>query len=215
MFIILLAIFRDRDLVQRLLDGDEVAYAQLIDLYHGPLLGLARSLVGNQATAEEVVQDTWIAVMQGLHRFEGRASLKTWIFRILTYQARKRARRDARMISWTDMFQPDEGPLVDPSRFLQNGHWAKPPQAWPGTPEDKVIQDDVLRCVQEGLEDMPEGQRAVVTLRDVQGWSAREVCDALGISSGNQRVLLHRARTRLRERIERHFAEAQATRQPA
>ena len=202
MFIIL-TLVRDTDLIQQLLDGNEQAFSSLVERYHGQLLGLARHLTGNTAVAEEVVQDTWIAVIQGVHRFEGRSSLKTWIFRILTYQARKRATREKRTIAWSSMFKADSDvtPTVDPSRF-KGGHWLRPPSAWFDSPEDKAIRTDIVQWLEQELPNLPESQRAVVELRDVHGWTAKEVCDALDITSGNQRVLLHRGRARLRERIE-------------
>ena len=198
-----LTIFRDQDLVEQLIRGDSLAFDKLVSMYHGALLRLAKTITGDTSVAEEVVQDTWIAVIHGLRRFEGRASLKTWIFRILTYQARKRARRERRSIAWSALFSTDDDqPAVDPSRFNSSGHWITPPAPWFDSPEEKTIRADMVQHLSDALPTLPEAQQAVVSLRDVHGWTAQEVCDLLDITKSNQRVLLHRGRSRLRNILE-------------
>lgn len=198
----------DDDLLQRLRSGDEAAFSTLVQTHHTGLLALARALTHNRATAEEVVQDTWIAVIHGLDRFEGRSSLKTWIFRILTYQARRRAARERRTINWSALVNDEaESPTPDLHRFTSRGAWGAPPASWGRNPEERLLQRDTLRLLRSALDDLPPAQRAVVTLRDIEGWDAQEVCDALELSPGNQRVLLHRARLRLRERLDAALAE--------
>lgn len=193
-------------LVKALQAGDEAAFRELVNRYHPPLVRLARASVGSQAVAEEVTQDTWLAVIRGIGRFEGRSSLRTWIFRILMNQARARGTREKRtvpMSSWAD----DDGPAVDPDRFVPDGqrwagHWRDPPVPWSDLPAERLVGEETMAMVAEAIDDLPERQREVITLRDVEGWTALEVCNVLGLTEGNQRVLLHRARSRVRAVLE-------------
>ena len=200
----------DHDLVERLRGGDESAFAELIDAYGATMLRVAQMYVRDRATAEEVVQETWLAVLNGIDRFEGRSSLKTWLFRILTNRAKTRGEREGRMVPFSSLAgASDEAgePSVDPDRFLgpdspAPGAWAAPPRAWP---QDKVLERETLDVIRMAIEQLPEAQREVIRLRDVEGWSPMEVADALEISDGNQRVLLHRARSKVRAALEMYL----------
>ncbi len=182
--------------------GDERAFEQLIRMYQGSLLRVAQMYVSSRAVAEEVVQETWLAVLNGIDRFEGRSSLKTWIFRILANRAKTRAQREGRSIPFSSLGDDSE-PAVEPGRF-DRGHWAALPADWP---EERLIGDETLHVIEGAIEALPPTQRAVITLRDVQGWSAEEVRNALELSETNQRVLLHRARTKVRSALEEYLAE--------
>jgi RNA polymerase sigma-70 factor (ECF subfamily) len=199
----------DHELVQRLRDGDESAFVELIDRYGATMLRVAQMYVRDRATAEEVVQETWLAVLNGIDRFEGRSSLKTWLFRILTNRAKTRGQRDGRMVPFSALAgasdEPD--PSVDPDRFFgpdspHPGAWAAPPVAWP---EEKLLESETLGVIEMAIDELPEAQRDVILLRDIDGWSPMEVSDALGITDGNQRVLLHRARSRVRGALEHYL----------
>jgi len=200
----------DHELVQRLRDGDESAFAELIDRYGATMLRVAQVYVRDRATAEEVVQETWLAVLNGIDRFEERSSLKTWLFRILTNRAKTRGERDGRVVPFSALAgQEAEGdePSVDPDRFLgpdspHPGAWAAPPIGWP---QDKLIESETLGVIETAIDQLPQAQREVILLRDVDGWTPMEVSDALGITDGNQRVLLHRARTKVRAALERYM----------
>ena len=200
----------------RLRAGDESMFARVLDAWSDGMLRLARAYVSTNASAEDVVQDTWLAVLKGLDRFEGRSSLRTWVYRILVNTAKNRGVRESRTVPWTSLAaaQPDVGPTVDPSR-LQGpddqypGHWREPPPAWPSA-ETQAAAAEVRSQVEAALRELPYRQRAVITLRDVEGYSAEEVCLVLGISDGNQRVMLHRARAAVRARLEEYFAGASA-----
>jgi RNA polymerase sigma-70 factor (ECF subfamily) len=185
----------DGDLLLRLRSGDEQAFVTLVERYQDPMLRLAASFVPSRAIAEEVVQETWLALLRGIDGFEGRSSLKTWLFRILVNQARTTGTREHRSVPMADA-----GPAVDPARFDATGHWAAPPEQWLVTGEDRKV----IRAFIEGL---PERQREVVMLRDVEGMSSEEVCAVLAVSEANQRVLLHRGRSRLRQLLEDEFRE--------
>jgi len=201
-------------LVERLRQGDEAAFEALITRYHGPLVRLATTFVGDRAVAEEVAQETWIGVLNGLDRFEGRSSLKTWIFRILMNQARSRAVREGRSVAMSALVGPDEedaGPAVDPSRFQTSGpdigHWNAPLQAWDeDTPERLVLSREARARIEEAIARLPAQQRQVITLRDIEGWSSEEVCNVLDLSETNQRVLLHRARSKVRRALEEYLS---------
>jgi len=158
---------------------------------------VARSFVRTESVAEEVVQDTWLAVIRGLHAFEGRSSLRTWIFHILVNRARSRAVREARTVPFSSLEDAD-GPSVDPSAFDTDGRWAQSPPRLDGDPERHLLSQELRRRLIGAVEELPEGQRAVIALRDLAGLPSEEVCELLGLSQGNQRVLLHRARTRVR-----------------
>jgi RNA polymerase sigma-70 factor, ECF subfamily len=198
--------------VEALRAGDERVFRELVESYHASLIRVALMYVRTRAVAEEVVQDTWIGVLRSLPRFEGRSSLRTWIFRILANQARTRARREARSVPFSSLAAPgDDAPTVDPDRFLDPGHaaypghWAAPPRSWEGIPEDELLARETRDRVQGAIDALPGSQRAVISLRDVEGWSSEEVCDLLEISEGNQRVLLHRARAKVREALEEYL----------
>jgi RNA polymerase sigma-70 factor, ECF subfamily len=169
--------------------------------------------VSSHAVAEEVVQETWLGVLKGLDSFEGRCSLKTWIFQILMNRARTRGQRESRMIPFSAMFDPqsDPGePAVDPSQFNDNdpewpGGWVTQPRNWGATPEQSLLSQELKAHTEAAIESLPPSQREVITLRDVQGWTAEEACNVLGISETNQRVLLHRARSKVRQALDRYF----------
>ena len=196
----------DRALLAALRNGDEYAFVHLLDRYGGMMVRLALIYVPSRAVAEEVVQETWLAVFQGLSRFEERSSLKTWILRILTNRAKTRGEREGRTVPFSSLASAGEEdePSVDPDRFLgpdsqYPGAWAAPPRAWP---QDEVLGRETLGVIEMAIEQLPESQREVIRLRDVEGWDPMEVADALEISDGNQRVLLHRARSKVRAAVE-------------
>jgi RNA polymerase sigma-70 factor (ECF subfamily) len=203
----------ERRLVARLRAGEESAFMWLVETYHGALLRLALSFVPSRAVAEEVVQETWLAVIQGIHRFEERSSLRTWLFRILTNRAKTRGQRERRTVPFSSLADAESNAdetLIDPDRFLPAdhrwaGHWAAAPRSWGEAPEARLLSKETTRVVTQAIEALPSGQRAVVSLRDVAGWSSEEVCEELGISEVNQRVLLHRGRTKVRNALERHL----------
>lgn len=203
----------DAPLVRRLRDGDERAFAEIVDAWSPMMLRVARSFVSTDASAEEIVQEAWLAVVRGLDRFEGRSSLRTWVFRILTNLGKTRGVREARSTPWSSLGpMGDSGPTVDQARFRgPDDHWADnwtpvgAPQAWEPSPEDSALAGEVRRLLAAALTQLPERQRTVVSLRDVHGLSAEEVCEALDLSAANQRVLLHRARAKLRAELEDYY----------
>jgi RNA polymerase sigma-70 factor (ECF subfamily) len=176
----------------------------------------ARSFVSTAAVADEVVQDTWLAVIQGLDKFESRSSLKTWIFRILANQARTRGVREQRTTPFSSVVEEEEDrPAVDPGRFLEAGnafagYWSVPPSRFFDLPEDQLLAAETTALVAQAISELPARQQEVIRLRDVEGWEAAEVCEGLGISEANQRVLLHRARAHVRSQMESHFSEVVA-----
>ncbi len=186
--------------------GDEAAFLSLVNRYHGAMLRVASMYVKSRASAEDVVQEAWLGVLKGLHFFEGRSSLKSWVFRILVNCAKTRGMRDLRAVPMSSLADAagEAGPSVSPDRFREDGerwagHWADPPEPWP---DARVESSEMVALVREALETLPEAQRTVMTLRDVDGWESGEVCELLGISEGNQRVLLHRARSKVRGHLE-------------
>jgi RNA polymerase sigma-70 factor, ECF subfamily len=203
----------DRQLVAALRRGDESAFATLLEAYHSALVHVAMTYVRNRAVAEEVVQETWLGVIGGIERFEGRSSLKTWIFRIAANIAKTRGEREGRTVPFSALRQAEDAdePAVEPERFLDArhgglaGHWASPPARWDTLPEERLRSKETLARVRDAVETLPPSQRAVITLRDIEQWSSDEVCDLLGISEGNQRVLLHRARSKVRAALEEHL----------
>jgi len=203
-------------LLTALRQGDETVFEAWVNQHHGALVRLAAHYVHDPAAAEEVAQETWIAFIQSLARFEGRASLKTWLFHTLLNCARNRKRRDVRSVPFSAIFDPDESaaPTVDPSCFLNQGvwagHWAAAPRSFAQDGEDRLLQAELRQQLLLALETLPPAQREVITLRDVEGFTAEEVCDVLSLTEANQRVLLHRARARLRIAIETYFARAHA-----
>jgi RNA polymerase sigma-70 factor (ECF subfamily) len=186
----------DDALLQGLRQGDEKAFTVLVETYHLPMVRVALAFVADRSTAEDVVQETWIGVIRGIDRFEERSSLKTWIFHILVNQARKRAIRDHRTMALNEV-----GDVAD-ERFSPDGTWITPPTPWPDDVADRLFATDVVKKLRMTIEHLPALQRQVVTLRDVEGLSPRDVCDLLDISEANQRVLLHRGRERLRRTVE-------------
>src|SRR4051812_27236632 len=198
----------DAEIVRALRRGDEAVFAEVVDAYSPGLLRMARMFVRDRAVAEEVVQETWIGVLRGIDRFEGRSSLKTWIFRILMNTAKTRGQRESRSIPFSAAAGGDE-PSVDPDRFLDASHrfaggWMLGPSEWP-TPEEELLQGETRDAILTAIDMLPDAQRAVITMRDVEGFGPDEVADALGITDGNQRVLLHRARSKVRAAIESHL----------
>lgn len=183
----------DRELLDRLRAGDDQAFAVLVRRYQPSLLRLACSLVDNRSVAEEAVQDTWIGVVRGIEGFEGRSSVKTWLFRILVNRARSAASRERRAEPITP--EPQSG-LDD--RFDRSGAWLSPPASWAEEAEDRIFAEELARRARACLERLPAPQRQAVLLRDVEGLPPEQVCSTLGISDGNLRVLLHRGRARLR-----------------
>jgi len=190
-------------LVEALRAGDERVFEQLVRMYQGTLLRVAQMYVSSRSVAEEVVQETWLAVLSGIDRFEGRSSLKTWIFRILANRAKTRGEREGRTIPFSALGESEAEPAVEPDRF-DRGHWASFPAEWP---EARLLGDETLRVIESAIESLPPTQRTVITLRDVQGWSAEEVRNVLELSETNQRVLLHRARSKVRGALEEYLAE--------
>jgi RNA polymerase sigma-70 factor, ECF subfamily len=200
----------EADLVARLRAGDERAFEWLVERHHAMMLSVARTYVKTRASAEEVVQDAWIGVLKGLDRFEGRSSLKTWIMRILVKTALTRGVREARSVPFSSLGGAGEEPAVGPERFRGAseafaGHWNRYPRDWRSLPEDVLVGHETLGIALEAIDRLPEAQRLVITLRDVHSWNAEEVCTALELSDGNQRVILHRARSRVRTVLERHL----------
>jgi len=197
---------------------DERAFVQLVGRYQGPLLRLARVYAKSHAVAEEIVQETWLGVLQGIDRFERRSSFKTWLFRILVNRARTRAQQEGRMVPFSAFAdacaEPGEASVPE-DRFLGADHpewphhWAVPPKSWAGPPEEQLLTRETLELIDRTIAALPPAQREVITLRDVQGWTADEVCNVLEITETNQRVLLHRARSRVRGVLERHFDREQ------
>jgi len=187
-------------LVEALRNRDERAFEQLIRMYQSALVGVAQMYVSSRAIAEDVVQESWLAVLNGIDRFEGRSSLKTWIFRIVANRAKTRGQREARSRPFSAL-EPEAS--VDPDRVVA-GEWSAPPESWP---EEKLLGAETLRVVGDSIEALPPSQRAVITLRDVQGWSAQEVRNALELTETNERVLLHRARAKVRAALEAYLME--------
>jgi RNA polymerase sigma-70 factor (ECF subfamily) len=196
----------ESELVLALQSGDERVFAAVIEQYSGSLLRLAMSYVPSRAVAEEVVQETWMGVFEGIQRFESRSSFKTWLFRILTNRAKTRGMRESRYepfgLTGISM-DADERPSLEDSLFVTEGsgkgHWKDPPSAWePDTPERVLLSKECREAIEHAIEGLPAAQRQVITLRDIEGVSSEEVCNILEISETNQRVLLHRARTRVR-----------------
>lgn len=203
----------DMMLVERLRTREEAAFMELVDRYHASLVRVAHRYLGDRDRAEEVTQETWIAVLNGIGRFEGRSSLKTWLFRILVNQALTRRSRDSHAaVPFSELFESEAGgdePAVDDSRFHRflflRGAWRDKPEQWAASPEELALSEETQAVVRDAIGRLPQAQGTVITLRDVQGFSSEEVCDLLGVSAGNQRVLLHRARARVRQELEIHL----------
>jgi RNA polymerase sigma-70 factor (ECF subfamily) len=194
----------DSELLARVRAGDEQAFVLLVSRHHAAMLRIACSLVSSTAVAEEIVQDTWLGVLRGLDGFAGRSTFKTWLMRILVNRARSTGAREHRSVA-----VGDAGPAVDRARFDASGAWMSPPQHWIEDSDDRMLAEALTDRIQSSLGELPPRQREVVMLRDVDGMSGQEVCEVLDISEANQRVLLHRGRSRLRQALE---AEMEAVR---
>ena len=190
----------DHALLERLRAGEEAAFATLVARHDRALRRVARTFVRTDAAVDDVVQETWLGVIRGLNGFEGRASLRTWIFRILVNQARTRAVRDARSLPFSSV-QDDDLPAVEPAAFGADGRWTSAPARLDGDPETGLLSAELREHLLEAVDGLSHDQRAVITLRDLVGVPANEVCDLLDITDGNQRVLLHRARARVRSAL--------------
>ena len=201
----------DAQLVEALRAGDEAAFRRLVRDWHASMLRVAQIFVPTRAVAEEVVQEAWLRVLGALDRFEGRSTLKTWVFRILVNTAKTRAQREQRVVPFSSLHDPARVPeaAVDADRFLPDDHphhpggWAAPPRE---LPEDRLIATETRERIAAAIDALPANQRAVISLRDVEGWSAEEVRNALDLSEVNQRVLLHRARAKVRTALEDYLA---------
>src|SRR3954454_22559209 len=191
----------DAELLARLRTGDEAAYMELVDRYGPVMLRIALAHVPRRAGAEEVVQEAWLGVLPGPERVEGRATLKTWLLRIVANRARTRGERERRTVPLSSLEHDDEH-AVDPSRFLDTGAWASPPHAWP---EERLLPKETLEQVMRAIETLPPRQQEVIVLRDVEGWDPEDVSQALDVTDGNQRVLLHRARAKVRTELEAYL----------
>jgi RNA polymerase sigma-70 factor, ECF subfamily len=202
----------DDELVERLRAGDEDAFAELVRRYQRLMLRVARGYVRTDAVAEEVVQESWLAVLRGIERFEGRSSFKTWLLRIVANRAMTQGVKEARSVPFASLDDEDEdAPSVDPERFRAAGEpgagaWSSPPEPWP---EDALLADETRSVIEQAIEELPPLQRAVVWMRDVEGWTSEEVQEALGISAINQRVLLHRGRQRVRAALDAYLSPSQ------
>jgi RNA polymerase sigma-70 factor, ECF subfamily len=203
------------ELVAALRRGDEAAFMALVERYQAMMVRVALMYVADRSAAEEVVQEAWLGVLRGLDRFQGRSSLRTWIFRIVTNRAKTRGVREQRTIPFSalaDAGDDADEPAVDPARFYPPEHqgrgwWVSYPARWDGLPESRLLAEETRAQVAAAITALPPNQRAVIALRDVEGWSSEEVCNILGISETNQRVLLHRARSKARSALERYLTE--------
>ena len=199
----------EADLLARLRAGDEAVFEAIVARHYGTMLAVAQTYVKGRSVAEEVVQETWLAVIQGLDRFEGRASLRTWILSILVNKAKTRGVREARSVPFASLAGEDDAPAVAPERFRDAddafpGHWRAYPVNWPSA--DVAVEDrETLRVAMRAIAELPPAQQTVIRMRDVEGYSSEEVCSALEVSEGNQRVLLHRARSKVRAALEEHL----------
>jgi RNA polymerase sigma-70 factor (ECF subfamily) len=203
--------------LQALRSGDEAAFVALVERHGSTMLRIAQMYVPSRAVAEEVVQEAWIGVLNGLDGFQGRSSLRTWIFRILVNTAKTRGQRERRSTPFSSVWDPGEHePSVDPGWFRPEDdprsprHWATLPPGWEGVPEERLLGAETRERVRTAIDALPPNQREVIRLRDVLGWSSAEVCNALELSETNQRVLLHRARAKVRRALESYLREAGA-----
>ena len=204
-----MTIAQEAVLVEALRRGDNETLAALVEAWSSSMLRLALVYVRDRAAAEEVVQDAWIGVLEGIGRFEGRSSLKTWVFRILTNRAMTSGVREHRSVPFSALDESGDA-AVEPERFLPAsdawaGHWAAPPR--PLAPEERLLAGETRELLARAISELPPGQQAVLSLRDVEGWSAEEVCNVLELSETNQRVLLHRARSNVQRALEPHLTE--------
>jgi RNA polymerase sigma-70 factor (ECF subfamily) len=197
-------------LIARLRAGDERAFEDVVTRFYPSMLAVARGYVRSRAVAEEVVQEAWLGVLNGLDRFEGRSSLRTWVLRIVANTAQTRGVREARVVPVSSLRAEGDEPAVEPERFRGAddpfpGHWWSYPTDWRTVPESKLLAQETVDVVKNAIDELPDMQRTVITMRDVAGCDSDEVCQTLEISEGNQRVLLHRARARVRTALERHL----------
>lgn len=205
----------ERRLVEALRDRDEDAFAELIERYNGSLVRLALMYVPSRAVAEDVAQETWLGVLRGIDGFQGRSSLRTWIYRILINTAKTRGAREARSVPFASLAGAD-GPAVDPDRFLAGddrahpGAWLTPPVAWEGMPEARLLAAETMAVIEAAIEALPPRQAEVIRLRDVEGFTSAEVRELFDLSETNQRVLLHRARSKVRQALEDYLKEEAA-----
>ncbi len=206
-------------LVAELRAGSEEAFAALVGRYHASMVRVATAIVGNRAVAEEVAQDAWVGALRGIERFEGRSSLRTWLFRILTNRALSRQERERRSVPFSSLASDEldaEEAALDPERFLPADHarwpntWAVAPESWAGAGEERALAAESHRVIAEAIDALPAAQRTVITMRDVEGYDAQDVCNALEVSETNQRVLLHRARSKVRRALEDYLQEDDA-----
>ena len=200
----------EADLLARLRAGDERAFETLVMRHHRTMLAVARQYVSTRAVAEEVVQEAWLGVIKGIDRFEGRSSLSTWILRILVNIAKTRGVRESRSVPYAALAGPDDEVSVEADRFRgpndqYTGGWWAFPDDWSKLPEQALLQRETLKVVTDAIEALPPLQRSVIAMRDIQGCGPEDVCSVLEISDGNQRVLLHRARSRVRAALEEHL----------
>lgn len=200
----------DQRIIAGLRAGDEAVFVEMVDKYHGSLVRVALRYVPSRAVAEEVVQDTWIGVIEGIDRFEGRSTVKTWLYKILIYRARARGERERRTTPMSALYGDDSAPSVPTERFrgsdaLWAGHWATPPRRWDGDAEDRLLAGEAKAQIDAAIAELPSAQRDVIVMRDLSQFSSAEVCDLLGVTEANQRVLLHRARSRVRAALEQYL----------
>jgi len=201
--------YEELELIASLRQGEETAFATLVERYHGRLLRFAQSFVSSQAVAEEVVQETWMAVLKGIHRFEGRSSLKTWIFQILQNLAKTKGKREHRYVSFFDVgssTDPEEDCGIEPERVRTSSHLTSHQTISPttrdeNTPERLLVAKESLAQIEQAIHALPSNQRQVIVFRDIEGIDSEEICQILNITATNQRVLLHRARTKVRQAL--------------
>jgi RNA polymerase sigma-70 factor (ECF subfamily) len=208
----MLASAGDLALVDKLRAGDEQAFMMLVEQHQAAMLRIARMYVSSRAVAEEVVQEAWLGILKGLESFEGRSSLRTWMFRIVANIAKTRGQREGRSVPFSALAGDDDGAGADPAWFRDAadpfpGHWRTPPADWRGVPEDVLLGDETIRAVGRAIAELPPMQAEVIRLRDVLGWTSEEVRNALDLSETNQRVLLHRARSRVRRALDGYLSE--------
>ena len=207
----------DLELIERLRARDEAAFMSLVDRLQPMMLRVARMYVSSQAVAEEVVQEAWLGVLQGIDRFEGRSSLRTWILRIVSNIAKTKGQREGRSVPFASLAGDDlDRPTFDPDRFLGPGeewagHWSSMPTEWRGLPDERALASETLAVARAAIDDLPPMQAEVIRLRDVLGWTSEEVRNALDLTETNQRVLLHRARAKVRRALEREMDTEEAS----
>jgi RNA polymerase sigma-70 factor, ECF subfamily len=207
----------ERELVEALRRGDEKAFSRLVDRHHAAMVRVARLYVASTCAAEEVAQEAWLGVLQGIATFQARCTLKAWIFSIVGNCAKTRGARDKRMVPLSSLGREGDeggGPSVEPERFLDeshprwSGHWSSPPQAWS---DERLVAQETVAAIAAAMETLPPMQRAVMTMRDVEGLGSEETCQVLGVSEANQRVLLHRARSKVRKAMESFMDEGEVS----